>query len=263
MEFEGKVAIVTGAAQGIGFAIAEAFVREGARVVNADINKELGLQATERLVSRGGETTFVHTDIAEALDVQHLVSETLKLYGTIDVCVNNAAVTHRCPLLEFSLEDFDRILAVNVRGPFMLGQSVARHMVEAKKRGSIVNITSVNAVLCLPDNPAYVTSKGGLTQLTRTMAVALAPHGIRVNAVGPGSTNTELQRQGMSRSESLRRMVLSRTPLGRLGEPEEVAETVLFLASDKASYVTGQCLYVEGGRLPLNFTMCPEDGAVT
>ncbi len=263
MEFKEKAVIVTGAAQGIGLAIAKAFVRQGARVVNADINKERGLQATEELASSGGEVTFFHTDVAEAADVQNLVSETVKLYGTIDVCVNNAAVTHRCPYLEYPLEDFDRALAVNVRGPFMLGQAVARHMVEAKKHGSISNITSVNAVLCLPDYPGYVTSKGGLTQLTRTMAIALAPFGIRVNAVGPGSTNTETQRQGMSRSEPLRRMVLSRTPLGRLGEPEEVAEAVLFLAGDRASYITGQSLYVEGGRLPLNFTMRSDESVET
>lgn len=257
MDLKDKVAIITGAAQGIGFSIAEVFLREGARVMILDLNEERGMRATEELASKGCDVDFARTDVARTADVANAVERTIERFGGIDICVNNAGVTHRCDFLEFPVEEFDRVMAINVRGPFILSQMVARHMVETERRGSIVNITSVNAVLCLPDNPAYVTSKGGLTQLTRVMSVALAPKGIRVNAVGPGSTNTELQRSGMSRNETLRKMVLSRTPLGRLGEPEEVAEAVLFLASDKASYITGQCLYVEGGRLPLNFTMNP------
>ena len=257
MDLKGKTAIVTGAAQGIGFSIAKAFVREGARVMILDVNEKRGTLSTEELAAKGGEVGFQCADLAREDDVANAVEKTIERFGGIDICVNNAGVTHRCDLLEFPLEAFDRVMAINVRGPFILSQMVARHMVKTGRRGSIVNITSVNAVLCLPDNPAYVTSKGGLTQLTRAMSVALAPKGIRVNAVGPGSTNTELQRSGMSRNETLRRMVLSRTPLGRLGEPEEVAEAVVFLASDKASYITGQCLYVEGGRLSLNFTMNP------
>lgn len=257
MDLKDKTAIVTGAAQGIGFSIAEAFLREGARVMILDVNEERGMSSAEELATKGGSIDFVQADLSYAADIANAVERTIERFGGIDICVNNAGVTHRCDLMEFPLEEFDRVMAINVRGPFILSQMVARHMIETERRGSIVNITSVNAVLCLPDNPAYITSKGGLTQLTKAMSVALAPKGIRVNAVGPGSTNTELQRSGMSRNETLRKMVLSRTPLGRLGEPEEVAEAVVFLASDKASYITGQCLYVEGGRLPLNFTMNP------
>jgi glucose 1-dehydrogenase len=257
MDLKDKAAIVTGAAQGIGYSIAEAFLREGARVMILDVNEELGRRSTEELAANGGDVDFTRMDVARTDDVADAVQRTIERFGCIDICVNNAGVTHRCDLLEFPVEEFDRVMAINVRGPFIMSQMVARHMVETGRGGSIVNITSVNAVLALPDNPAYVTSKGGLTQLTRAMSVALAPKGIRVNAVGPGSTNTELQRSGMSRNETLRKMVLSRTPLGRLGEPGEVAEAVVFLASDKASYITGQCLYVEGGRLPLNFTMNP------
>ena len=128
-------------------------------------------------------------------------------------------------------------------------------MVKFEVNGSITNIGSVNSILALPDNPAYVASKGGVLQLTKSMSIAMAKHNIRVNLVGPGSINTPLQRSGMSRSKKLKKMVLSRTPLNRLGEPEEVADAVLYISSEKASYITGECLYVDGGRLPLNFVV--------
>lgn len=254
-------AIITGAAQGIGFACVRAFVREGGKVVLADIDEGRGGEALEAI--RGGDdgaaAAFLPADVSREDDVRRLVAFAIDTFGGIDVCLNNAGITHRADVLDIAAEDFDRVIAVNLRGPFLLGQAVARHMVETGRRGSIINIGSVNAVVSLLDNPAYVASKGGLVQLTRALAVGLAARGIRVNAIGPGSINTELQRRGMSRDPESRRMVLSRTPLGRLGEPEEVAEVAVFLASEKSSYITGQCIYVEGGRLGLNFTVPVQD----
>jgi len=251
----GKTVIVTGAARGIGLACASAFLGEGARVVMADYEGEAGASAAESLAGEGRQVRFVRADMREEVDIARLVAETEQSFGPIDICVNNAAVTHRADLLEMRVEDFDRVLATNLRGPFLLGQAVARRMVAQGRAGAITNLVSVNAVVALPDNAAYVSSKGGLLQLTKSMALALAPRGIRVNAVGPGSIDTPLQRAGMSRSPRSRRMVLSRTPLGRLGRPEEVADAVLFISSSRASYITGQCLYVDGGRLPLNLTV--------
>ena len=176
------------------------------------------------------------------------------LLGRIDVLVNNAGVLAAGDILDASLEDFDRVLAVNLRAPFVVGQTVARHMVDARIKGSIINMSSVNAVLAIPNQIAYVTSKGGLAQMTKAMALALAPHGVRVNAIGPGTVVTDILK-GVMQDEAARRRVLQRTPLGRFGEPEEIGRVAVFLACEDSSYMTGQTLYPDGGRLALNYTV--------
>lgn len=257
MKLQGKVAIVTGAAGGIGHAVARRFLQEGAKVVLADIDAEHGEKA-ERDLSGFGPVSFVRTDVGSRLDVHNLAAAALEAFGDMDVLVNGAEVAQATGFLDLAEEDFDRVLCVNLKGPFLATQAVARYMVDKVKRGgaagSIVNISSINAVVAIPDQVAYSVSKGGLDQLTRVMALALAPHGIRVNAIGPGSIAAHAL-TAANGDPAERAELLSRTPLGRVGTPSEIAAIAVFLASDEASYVTGQTLYADGGRLALNGTM--------
>ncbi len=257
MSLEDKVAIVTGGARGIGRAIAERFLAQGARVVIADADEDAGT-ATAEDIGSDGEITFVHCDVGERLDVNKLVKLTLDSYGAVDIAVSNAGIVHNADILELREDDFDRVLRVNLKGAFLVGQAAARQMVTQIEAGgapgAIVYMSSINAVVTIPDQLAYAVSKGGIAQLTKTMALSLAPHGIRVNAVGPGSIMTDMLKS-VNEDPEARRRLLARTPLGRIGEASEVASVVAFLASDDASYLTGQTLYPDGGRLALNYTV--------
>ncbi|MBY0421382.1 MAG: SDR family oxidoreductase [Parvularculaceae bacterium] len=253
LDFAGKTVIVTGAAGGIGRACAEAFAKAGAAVALADIDSARVEAAASEIAAATGSTAIaLAADVADDAACERLVEETMKRLGRIDVLVNNAAILAKGTALDLSPDDFDRVLRVNLRAPFVLTQLVARKMVEKRIKGAIVNMSSVQALLAIPHQLAYVTSKGGLAQLTRVTALALAEHGVRVNAIGPGSIMTDLLKQVMT-DDAARRMILSRTPMGRVGEPEEIAAIALFLASPLASYVTGQTIYADGGRLPLNY----------
>lgn len=257
MALTGRTAIVTGAASGIGRAIAERFLREGAKVVVADVDQDKGDRA-ERELSKLGEARFVRTDVGKRLDIHNLVAAAIDAFGDIDVLVNNAGIVHAGDFLDLAEEDFDRVLRVNLKGSFLAGQAVARYMVDKVKAGgragSIVNMSSVNAVFAIANQVPYSISKGGVAQLTKVMALALAPHGIRVNAIGPGSIMTDML-ASVNNDPAARNRILSRTPLGRIGEPSEIAAIAAFLASDDASYVTGQTIFADGGRLPLNYTV--------
>jgi len=254
---ENKVAIVTGAARGIGYAVVRRFLDEGARVVIADIDDEAGPQAAADLGAHGA-VRFVECDVGERLDVHNLIAATLEAFGDIDILVNNAGIVAEGDFLQVEEEVFDRVMKVNLKGMFLTGQAVARHMVDRIKAGAtpgtIINMSSVNAVFAIANQVPYSVSKGGISQLTKVMALSLAPYGIRVNAIGPGSIMTELLETVMDDDEA-RRRILSRTPLGRIGEPKEIAAIAAFLASDDASYITGQTIYADGGRLPLNYTV--------
>lgn len=258
MALNDKVAVVTGAARGIGFACAERFAADGASVVLADIDEEAGEEAAGAIRDAGGEAVFVACDVGERLDVRNLVTATVDAYGAIDVLVNNAAIVHGADFLEITEEDFDRVLRVNLKGAFLVAQAVARQMVDQvgqdRAPGSIINMSSVNAVFAIPTQVPYTVAKGGINQLTKVMALSLAPHGIRVNAIGPGSIMTDILKAVVT-DEEARKRVLSRTPLGRIGEPREIAGIAAFLASEDASYITGQTVYADGGRLPLNYTV--------
>lgn len=253
MKLKDRTAIVTGAARGIGLAIAERFVAEGARVVMCDVLDEVGVTEASRI-----RATYHHCDVSKAREVQALVSAVAKDHGAIDVLVNNAGITVAKDFLDLTEEDYDRVLDVNLKGSFLMLQSVAREMVKqiaaGRKPGAIVNMSSVNDTLAIPAIAPYVMSKGGVKQLTAVAALSLAPHGIRVNGIGPGSIRTDMLSGTLQSKEAFHR-ALSRTPLGRVGEPSEIASVAAFLASDDASYVSGQIIYVDGARLPLNYTV--------
>ncbi|WP_417687072.1 SDR family NAD(P)-dependent oxidoreductase [Roseibium sp.] len=257
MSLENKVAIVTGAARGIGYAVAKRFVTDGAKVVVADVDDEAGQAAVEEL-QKIGEATYIHCNVAERLDVRNMVAETLNAYGDVDVLVNNAGIVVGADFLELEEEDLDRVLSINLKGTFLCSQAVARHMVEKVQNGGeagcIINMSSINAVLAIPNQIPYCVSKGGVQQLTKTTALALAPHGIRVNAIGPGSIMTDML-ASVNDDPAARNRILSRTPMERVGDPAEIAGVAAFLASSDASYVTGQTIYADGGRMPLNYTV--------
>lgn len=251
-----KVAIVTGAAHGIGLACARRFAEEGAKVVIADIDEQAGMQAAKDL---GKHACFVRCDVGDSGDVSRLVAESARAFtGDIDILVNNAGIGIASEFLDVTEEDFDKVMRVNLKGSFLASQYAARKMVEqvkaGKKPGTIVNMASINAQVAIPKLASYSASKGGIVQLTRASALALAPHGIRVNAIGPGSILTRLL-QGTMANRDAKRATLSRTPLCRIGRPEEVAGVAAFLASEDASYITGEIIYVDGGRLALNYTV--------
>lgn len=242
----GKRAVVTGAARGIGKAIASAFANEGAELLLADIDAE-ALAATA--ADLGGEAFAC--DVSRKAEVERLIERAAARWGALDVLVNNAGITHAASLDALTEEDFDRVFATNLKSALWATQGAARLMGEG---GAVVNMSSVNAVLAIPDQIPYAISKGAMKQLTNVTALALAPRGIRVNAIGPGSIMTEMLR-GIMSDRAAEDRVLSRTPLGRCGEPEEVAAIAVFLASAESSYVTGQTIYPDGGRLGLNYTV--------
>ena len=251
MRLANQVAIVTGASQGIGLACAQRLVREGARVMLADVRDAEGQAAAAAL---GESARFFCADVSQKADVDALVADTLAAFGQIDILINNAGVTHAAEFLDLLEDDFDRVLRINLKSMFLCSQAVAREMVK-RQRGCIINMSSVNAELTIPNQIPYVVSKGGVNQLTRVASISLAPHGIRVNAIGPGTILTELAKKAVLASADARRTILSRTSLGRCGEPEEIAAIAAFLASDDASYITGQTLYADGGRMALNYTV--------
>lgn len=254
MKLANKVAIVTGATQGIGLACAQRLIADGARVMLVDIKPE-GKAAADAL---GPAAAFCTADVSQKADVDAMIAATLKAFGRIDILVNNAGVTHKAEFLDLAEEDFDRVLGINLKSMFLCGQAAARQMV-GQGGGVIINMSSVNSELVMTNQVPYNVSKGGVNQLTRVMALSLAPHGIRVNAVAPGTILTELAKAAVLASPEQRHTILSRTPLGRCGEPEEVASVVSFLASDDASYMTGQNLFIDGGRMILNYTVPVQD----
>ena len=246
----GKVCLVTGGAQGIGEACLRRFAQEDAKLVIADIDDTRGTALAQEL---GG--LFVHCDVGDKTQVDALVASAIAEFGRIDILVNNAGIFKAADFLDISEADFDAVLRINLKGAFLVGQAVARAMVQAGTQGSIVNMSSVNGVLAIPTIASYNVSKGGINQLTRVMALSLVSKGIRVNAVAPGTIATELAAKAVLTSDEAKAKVMSRTPMGRLGSPSEIADTVAYLASDAASYITGEIVVVDGGRMTLNYTM--------
>jgi NAD(P)-dependent dehydrogenase (short-subunit alcohol dehydrogenase family) len=249
-----KVCLITGGAQGIGEACARLFLEQGAKVVIVDVDKEKGQALASQLQQQGHEILFLASDVGNKVEVDAVIAQVLAQHGRLDVLVSNAGIFKAAPFLEVSESDFDEVLRVNLKGAFLVGQAAARVMKE-KGGGAIVHMSSVNAVMAIPEIASYNVSKGGLNQLTRAMALALADDGIRVNAVAPGTIATELASKAVLTSDEARNKILGRTPMKRLGNPSEVAHVVAFLASDAASYITGEVITVDGGRMALNYTV--------
>ena len=258
MRLQNKIAVITGAANGIGAATAVRFAAEGAKVVVSDRDPKAGDAVVAVIKASGGEARFQACDVTDRAQVAALMDCALDAYGSLDVVCANAGIIHNTPFLELDDATFDRVIAVNLKGVFYTGQEAARRMVDRGIKGIIVNTASVNAVIVPLGLAAYNASKGGVNQLTKTMAVELARHGIRVNAIGPGSVATDLFRSAMLTDPEAMDRVRSRTPLGRPAEPSEIAGAALFLATDDSAYFTGQTIYPDGGRLALSQVMPKE-----
>lgn len=254
MKHQGKVAVVTGAANGIGLACARKLHAEGACVVMSDIDVEK-VEAEARALSPTGDTAIaMRCDVAARDQIAACIDLAEATFGPLDIMVNNAGLSFAKDVLEVSDEEMDRILGINLKGTFFGTQEAARRMA-ARGTGAIVNMSSMQAALAIPNQLPYGMSKASINQLTRIFAVAMAPKGVRVNAVGPGTILTAASKRNVLQNDKARQSVLSRIPMGRLGKPSEVASVVSFLASEDASYVTGQIIYIDGGRQPLNLTV--------
>jgi len=243
MRLKDKVAVVTGAAQGLGRACAECMAAEGAKIVVSDMNAQGGESVAAAIRDAGGEACFIACDVGEKAQVEALIAGAVAAYGRVDSAVANAGIVKFGDFLDLPEEDFDAVLRVNLKGVFLTGQAAA-----------LFHHLARNSVVAIPNILPYVTAKGGVNQLTKAMALSLADKGIRVNGIGPGSIMTEMLKS-VANDKAAMHKILSRTPMGRAGEPEEIGKVAVFLASDDSSYMTGEIVYVDGGRLALNYTV--------
>ncbi len=249
----GKVAIVTGAASGIGRATANILAREGAAVVLADVADEDGERVADQIRGMGGVALFHRTDVSAPTEIRALVERAVGAFGRLDIVFNNAAIMPLGTILTTSMEEWDRVMTVNLRSVFLLSQAAARAMLNGALQencvGSIINTASPTALLGYPNQLAYATTKGGIAAMTRGVAVELAPR-IRVNSVVPGTIDTGILRGYLATVDdeaAVMRAFASQHPVGRVGQPEDVAMAVLYLASDEAAFITGSALVVDGG----------------
>ena len=246
-DLKGNVAIVTGAAQGIGRAIALELSRQGCHVAVADVKIDGARETVETIESAGGQAFAIECDVSQRTDVENLVAETLGRWSNVDILVNNAGTYPRKTFLDMDDQTWSRVIQTNLYGTFICSQTVAREMVSRGTRGRIVNLGSTRSVLPADQGVHYGASKAGIVSVTRTMALELAPYGIRVNAIAPGVSDTAQPREVMTDDDLA--AAGRANPLGRIGQPEDSARVVAFLVSDYSAYVTGQTIFVNGGML--------------
>lgn len=261
MKLKGKVAVITGGTKGIGLGIAAEFIKEGASVVIGGRNQQTGSEGLAFLKKLEGEAAFVPCDVAKVEELDNIIEKAVEKFGKLDIYVANAGINdpEKTCYLDITEEQYDRIMDVNLRGMFFGGQRAARQMVKQGSGGAIINMSSVNAYLALNSQMVYTTSKGGIQQLTKVQAVALAEHGIKVNALAPGPIETDLMRRVGSDKE-LMDTILSRTPIGRIGTTQECGRLAVFLASEDSNFIFGQSIYNDGGR---GFQAFPNPGYKT
>jgi glucose 1-dehydrogenase len=252
-----RVFVITGGAQGIGEACARRLVGDGAAVALWDLSDAPGQALAAELNASGHRAAYMHCNVANKAEVDAALAATLAAFGRVDGLVNNAGIFKAADFLDITEADWDAVIDVNLKGHFLVGQAVARALVknDGANKGAIVNMSSVNGRLTIPSIASYNASKGAIDQLTRVMALALADRGVRVNAVAPGTIATELAKNAVLTSDEAKARIMSRTPMKRLGEPREIADAVAYLLSDAASYVTGEIVVVDGGRMTLNYTV--------
>ncbi|BCL71131.1 short-chain dehydrogenase [Vibrio nigripulchritudo] len=247
---KGKVAVVTGAADGIGQVIAETMAKEGASVVLADIQEEKGQQASQSIAESGGKALFIKTDVSQEKDMQALLEQTVQRYGKLDILVNNAAVAiGGMPINEMTEEQWQKIIAVNFSSVFRGCKFAIPHMIK-NGSGSIINMASAQAHNGLQGWSAYAGIKGGVIAMSKQLAVEFGPNNIRVNTISPGTISTPMVEKVIRESEdgeSIMRSFVDMHPIGRIGKPEEVAETAVYLASDASGFTTGTDIRVDGG----------------
>lgn len=245
MRLTGKVALVTGAGGGNGAAIAAGMAREGAIVAFADIKTDGAEACAEAARDAGGQALSLQLDVTSAASVEAAVATLVEQFGRLDILVNNAGILTRNPFLALTEEEWDRVMAVNAKGPFLCGQAAARRMA-GQKGGSIINISSFSASIALPNTVHYGASKGAVAMLTKHMALDLAEYGIRVNAIAPGVIETDMNRERLAVPEQ-RAATMQRILVGRLGRPDDLVGAAVFLASDESGYVNGSTITVDGG----------------
>ena len=245
-DLSGSIAIVTGGNRGIGFAIAEGLAKHGARVVIANPHAEGGRAAVANLKDQGLAAEAVPTDVSDSQAVSHLVEDVMQRHGHIDILVNNAAVILRKPAEEVTEEEWDRLMSVNLRGAFVCCREVGRHMIDQRK-GTIINVSSNVSQVVEPLRSVYSVAKAGLSHLTRALALEWAPYGINVNAIGPGATLTDINRQYFEEHPDDFQARVDQIPMGRIGMPADSVGVAVFLASAASDYMTGQTLIVDGG----------------
>ncbi len=249
MKLAGKVAIVTGAATGIGSAIASRMANEGASVVIDYVgDSKLADGVVEQIQKSGGKAIAVEADVSNPTQAANLVQQTVKTLGRLDILVNNAGIEHKIPFVEYPFEIWQKIIAVDLTGPFLCAQAAAKAMIAQGKGGRIINISSVHEDLPMITNAPYCAAKGGLRMLMRTIAVELAPHKITVNNIAPGAIFTPIDAD-VEANKTIESELMAEIPLGRWGKPEEVAGLAIYLASEEASYSTGSTFFIDGGML--------------